>query len=149
MQGLSKKYAKTKIFEINQSPLLIKWLVAIHAIAIFAACLNALELAYKIVIISLILFSLFFYLRRELRFHDFSIVHSMANGWEMALSDNHFHTVKILASTVVTPYLIVLHYKIQNKQKQTILICKDALIADDYRKLMVELKISGIQKDGT
>ncbi len=95
----------------------------------------------------MILFSLLFYLRRELRFHGLSIVHSMVSGWEMALSDHQFYPVKILASTVITPYLIVLHYKIQNKQKKTILICKDALIEDDYRKLMVELKISGIQKD--
>ena len=96
----------------------------------------------------MILCSLLFYLRRELRFHDLSIVHSMASGWEMSLSGNFFYPVKILASTVITPYLIVLNYKIQNKQKRTILICKDALVEDDYRKLMVELKISGIQKDG-
>ena len=146
---MSKKYEKTKIFEINQSPVLIKWLVLLHVTAIIAASLAALEPSYKIVIISMALLSLLFYLKRELRFHSLSIVHSMASGWEISLSDNQFYPVKILASTVITPYLIVLHYKIQNKQKQTILICKDALIADDYRKLMVELKISGIQKDGT
>jgi len=35
---------------------------------------------------------------------------------------------------------------LQNKKKQTILICRDALSYDEYRKLMVALKISGVNR---
>ena len=41
--------------------------------------------------------------------------------------------------------MIVLHF-MQNKQKQTILICRDALFYDEYRKLMVALKITGLKR---
>ena len=60
-------------------------------------------------------------------------------------TENNFHVIELLASTVVSRYIIVLHF-VQNKENQTILICRDALFYDEFRKLMVALKISGLNK---
>ena len=116
-----------------------------HAIAIVAVLINALDLIYKVIISLMVLVSLFVYLKREYNFQGLLIRHSSGLGWEVAYLENYFYAVDILASTVITRYIIVLHF-LQNKKKQTILICRDALSYDEYRKLMVALKISGVNR---
>ncbi len=124
---------------------MIKWLVVIHAIAIIAAFINALDLIYKVIITLMVLVSLLVYLKRQINFHDLLIRHSNEAGWEVAHLENNFYTIEVLASTILTRYIIVLHF-IQNNKKQTILICRDALSYDEFRKLMVALKISGLKR---
>ena len=93
----------------------------------------------------MVLVSLRVYLKREINFRGLLIRHSSGFGWEVAYSENNFYAIEILASTILTPYIIILHF-IHNKKKQTILICRDALFYDEFRKLMVALKISGLNK---
>ena len=119
--------------------------MAIHAIAIITAFINALALIYKVIITVMVLVSLLVYIKREINFHGLLIKHSNGGGWEVARSGNNFFTIEILSSTIITRYIIVLHF-IQNKKKQTILICRDALFYDEFRKLMIALKISGLKR---
>lgn len=119
-----------------------------HLLAIVASVLNALALGYKITLVIFILISLFFYLRKEVKFKDTSIRYNSLSGWKIAQENSVYIPTQILPSTVITPYLIVLHLKIDNNQKPTLLICKDALIDGEFRKLTVELKISWREKDG-
>ncbi len=144
---MSKKYETTRLFKVHQSSLLIQALWVTHIIAFAAVLLTSIVLMLKLVIILLISISLFFYIKREIKRADFFIRYSQAFGWEIAYQENYFHSFDVLPSTVLTSYLIVLHIKQQNRGKQTILICKDTLNNDDFRKLMVELKMSGLQKD--
>jgi len=67
-------------------------------------------------------------------------------GWEFADFDNVFFQMQVMPSTVLTPYFLILHFQPHNHSKRTILICRDALIDDEYRKLLVILKISGLKK---
>ncbi len=142
---MSKKYEISQVFKVHRSALLTRALVVLHAIAIVAVLINALDLIYKVIISLIVLVSLFVYLKRENNFQGLLIRHSSGLGWEVAYLDNNFYAVDILASTVITRYIIVLHF-LQNKKKQTILICRDALPYDEYRKLMVALKISGVNR---
>ena len=143
---MSKKYEKNHTFKIHRSLLLTRWLVFLHAIAIVAVFINALDLIYKVIITLMVLVSLLVYLKREINFHDLIIRYSTEFGWEVAYSENNFDAIEVLDSTVITRYIIILNF-IQNKKKQTILICRDALFYDEYRKLMVKLKISGISRE--
>ncbi len=94
-----------------------------------------------------ILFSFLLYLKKQLEFGEIFVRHSSLRGWELADLDGKYYSIEVLPSTIITSILLVLHFKQQSKPKQTILICKDALINDDYRKLMVALRISGLKKD--
>ena len=143
---MSKKYETNHTFKIHRSLLLTRWLVFLHAIAIVAVFINALDLIYKVIITLMVLVSLLVYLKREINFHDLIIRYSTEFGWEVAYSENNFDAIEVLDSTVITRYIIILNF-IQNKKKQTILICRDALFYDEYRKLMVKLKISGISRE--
>lgn len=142
---MSKKYATVLLFKIKQSPLLIKWLVLLHTIAVIATVFNSLAVAYKLVMIILILISLFVYLKHANK--TYIIRYSTLSGWVIAYSKNNFYPIEIVKSTVLTRFFIILHFKMQNQKKQAILISKDALDGNEYRKLMVELKISGLAKD--
>ncbi len=141
------KYAITQTFKIKPSSTLIKCLVALHVMAVFAAILNTLALSYKVIIIALVLISLWRYLKWGVAAKAFSIRFSSILGWEVAMLDDSFNAVEILPKTVITPYLIVLNFKMPDKQKHIVLIVKDALTDDEYRQLKVQLRISGLQKE--
>ncbi len=118
-----------------------------HIIALLAAVLNALAIFYKLAIICSICLSFYYYFKTLNQ--CFFIRHSSVSGWEIANSENLFHPVQIMPSSVITTCLIVLHYKMQNRKMQSALICKDALINDEYRALKVELKIAGLSGDNS
>jgi hypothetical protein len=147
---LSKKYA-TQQFIINQSAFLIKWLIGMHGLAIFVVGITAIPLIPQVILIILILFSLFFYLKQEKAIKVYTLRYSTAFGWEITNSENEFQHIEILPTTVLSPYLIFLHYKINNNNKKQkklyVLIAKDRLSNDDFRKLRVELRISGLREN--
>ena len=148
--NLSKKYA-TRQFNISQSHLLIKWLVILHGLAVIVAILTPFPVIYKAITTVLILVSLIVSLKQESSLKGFILRYTTVFGWEISESNYCFDLIEILPSTVLTPYMVFLHYRIKqsgkHKQKvKAILIVKDALIDDDFRKLRVELKISGLQK---
>jgi hypothetical protein len=146
--NLSKKYA-TKQFNITPSFLLIKWLVILHSLAVIVAIFTPFSLIYKILTIVLVLASLAISIKQEIGSKSFILRYTTVFGWEISHSNQHFDSIEILPSTVLTTYMIFLHYRIDdngiNKQKnKAIMIVKDALIDDDFRQLRVELRISGL-----
>jgi len=145
---LLKKYEITATYKISQSLWLIKWLAILHGLSFIAVFLTSVALVYKALLWCTIIFSLFFCLDRENRFNGLVIRYSSFKGWEFADLEDIYSPIEVLPSTVITPYFLIMHFNQQNRQKQTILICKDALINDDYRKLMVALRISGLKRDG-
>lgn len=126
---------------------MIKLLFALHALAIIAVFISALALLYKTILTVCILVSLFIYAKREFDFEGLTIRYADSFGWEIAFSENQFNPIQVLPSTVITSHSIVLQYKTQSQQKRAIIICRDAMIKDNFRKLLVELKISGLSKD--
>lgn len=144
---MSKKYETTKIFKTNISILLIQCLIALHALAAIAVFLTPLFFVYKIALLIAVLISLHLNIREELISKKYNIRHSSI-GWEISGGKSDFSSIEILPSTVITPYLLVLHFKQHNQAKQTILIGMDALNGDEYRKLIVALRIFGLKKDG-
>ena len=143
---MSKKYEITKLFKINVSILLIKSLIVLHALAVIAICITPLFFVYKIALLIAVLIGLFVSVNKALKFKKCNIRHSLI-GWEISYGENNFSSIDILPSTVITPYLLVLHFRQQNQIKQTILIGMDALNDDEYRKLIVTLRIFGLKKD--
>ena len=58
-------------------------------------------------------------------------------GWELSTGEN-YSAVTILKSTVITTEIIFIHLK----NKPALLIANDALSVDDYRQLIVKLKMN-------
>jgi len=146
---LLKKLEIIELYDINQSSVLIKCYVVIHMLAILAVFLTHIFLIYQFFLLIVIATSLWRALNTELKFNKIVIRHRLETGWEVCYSDGIFNSIEILSSTVLTPYVLILHFKLTNQQKKTILIAKDALDDEKYRELSVSLKILGLKKDGS
>lgn len=74
-----------------------------------------------------------------------AIRHGLLTGWEwFNLECGFFSPIEILSTTYISRLFIILHFKSQNHQKKTILIARDALPKNEYRRLLVTLKINGL-----
>lgn len=72
----------------------------------------------------------------ELRYSD-------SRGW--ALGDGIKRLpISLLASTISTSWIVVLHYRPPQQSKQTLLILRDAVTTEEYRQLRVALRIAPI-----
>ncbi len=120
--------------------------LVLHALAILSVMLNSLAWIYKVILIALLLMSLWDCLKQDIGRKDFSVRFNPLLGWEIARSGNDFCAATLLKSTVITPYLIILHFKMLDNRKHAALIVKDAMTKNEYRQLLVKLKVSGIYK---
>lgn len=122
--------------ELRPSKNLQRLYVVIHCLALAASVANALPLAVKLVVIVFIGLNCkigFPRLKHEHR----KLKYSEKSGWAISKGDD-FVAVIIARTTVITTFFIFLHLE----NKDTVLIANDALTEDDYRQLIVKLKMS-------
>ena len=117
-------------------------IVVVHGLAIIAGIVNVLPFAVKLPLIMAVCFSLIKLLRQYyFSPQNFRISYSGSRGWQFATA-NDYYPIEILGTTVITNLVTILHFKGQDGKKWTILVFSDAVTAEDYRKLKVQLKIS-------
>ena len=134
---------------IKPSHRLTVLVILIHALALAASIANDLSLTFKLGLITCICLQGWLTVK-HLKNEPYTIQYTETLGWQIS-KDQDLVSIKILKSTVVTTFAIFLHYK-ENSQpqfskspaKQTCLILNDALAEEDYRRLIVKLKISYI-----
>lgn len=125
--------------EIKHSNLLINIMIFIYASALLASVMNSLPIVAKVALISAIALYGYFEFKRLLT-QQYCLEHS-ETGWRLA-TGNAFTEIEILPSTALSVVAIFLHFRTENQSKQSLLIFKDALSEDDYRQLIVRLKIT-------
>lgn len=133
-----------QLFTIRQSRLRLHGLVIIHSLAAIASFSNGLPLLYKFFAVLSVISSAIFYGRDYKNFQPYYIRYNEAVGWQLAKTENNYQVLNILPTTVLTAQIIVLHFRLQTGKKQSLVIVNDALETEDYRSLLVELKISGL-----
>lgn len=132
-------------FAIKPSKQHEKLLNVLHVLAILACAVSGMEVVFKTALIgSILVLKVMANGSRQsgiyqLRFTDFS-------GWEMAFEHNHYNRVTISESTVVTAFAIFLHCNMQNQTSKTLLIANDSLSKNDFRRLIVRLRLSGHER---
>lgn len=133
---IAQKHGATFIADLKPSKKLHRLVIVIHIIALAAGFGNALPLAVKLAIAVVIGLSF------KVNFPKFNneprkIKYTEKLGWEIA-EDDKSDAVNILSTTVVTTTFIFLHIQ----QKPSIIIANDALSEDDYRQLIIKLKMT-------
>jgi hypothetical protein len=109
-----------------------------HVLAMGACLANALPPAIKVSLLIGICLNLWLAVKR-LSDAQPIIKYTEAACWEIS-NGQDFEPVRILNSTVITLYAIFLHAARQDQGKKTIIILRDALLEDDYRRLIVKLR---------
>lgn len=115
-----------------------------HGLALFAGTVNGLPFLAKVLLSILVCLSLWLNLKRlVLEPEDLTVKFSETGGWQLGSEAEGFSAIHLEGSTVSTPFFIILHTKRNQEPGRTILIVKDAVTAEDFRKLRVALKITG------
>ncbi|MFM8342061.1 MAG: protein YgfX [Methylomonas sp.] len=136
---MAKNAAPTLNLLIKSSSYQLILVKTLHFI-IFAACwLNNLPLLMKIALSAMVITSRIYQYKQPQP--DFYLRYSDKNQWSAAFNNQPFQPINILSTTVITQWLVILHFEIQ-QHSLTRLIFRDTLSSNDYRCLMVELKIN-------
>jgi hypothetical protein len=122
-------------------------LVVVHGLAGIASLVNALPILFKLLILLAVIISLLRYLQHFwYQFQPYTLSYTAASGWKISLKNNSLELIQVLATTVITTQLIVLHFRLPNGKTHSLLIMRDGLSEKDYRALVVMLKMSGLPK---
>jgi hypothetical protein len=133
---IAKKQATPLLIELKPSKKLQQLVAIIHLIAIGASIANALPVALKAGLVVLIGLN-FKFTYPKLNNEQPKIKYSEKAGWEIS-NGGDFEAVEILKSTVITTFIIFL----QVKNQPALLVANDALSEDDYRQLIVKLRMT-------
>lgn len=107
------------------------------------ACLtNDLAVLWQMLLVALVIAN-FLYSIWQSPAYDLIIYSD--RGWQLG-KDKQLVNINILPSTVINPWLICLHFNVQTHH-QTLLIMRDSLSVEDYRQLVMQLKITASQSD--
>jgi hypothetical protein len=134
---MTKNTAQTLTLLIKSSTYQLILIKALHLIILAACWLNNLPSLIQIGL-SIIAIANAIYQYKQPK-SDFYLRYSSGNQWSIALNNQHFQSITIQTTTVITQWLVILHYEMAQRSF-TQLIFKDSLSNNDYRHLIVELK---------
>ncbi len=127
--------------EVKQSRNLLAFMISVHSLASLNFLLLPVMMVVKLLLLILVCISLYFYIQRYNQgFYMFCLQHTQKFSWEL-YRQGHIASIQILNSSVLTSFIIILQVEIDRKP-QSLLICRDAVTAENYRQLYVALKIS-------
>lgn len=132
----TKKTSPPFLTQLKPSKKLQHLCLTAHLLALGAGFSNTLPIVIKLaiaVIIGVNCKMQFKNLKRERR----TLKYTETRGWEMS-DGGDFETVQILKSTVITTFFIFL----QIRNKPAFIIANDAINNDDYRQLIIKLKMT-------
>ncbi len=147
---MRKEYKDNLVLVIKPSTRLKKILIFAHGIALLAIMVNTLPLVVKVSLCVLIGIQGWVMTKRVKKFSR-TLKYTESLGWQLSEGQD-FMLIDILKSTVMTTKVLFLHYSYRNHDnsssvtsKKTLLILSDALAEEDYRYLIVKLKITAIK----
>lgn len=143
---VSKNLQASVSFVISRSPKLLWAIHLLHGLAILACWLNALETIGQIML-SAVLLAFWGWQYKQLRNRRaIQLRYSPSDGWAISTAGQEYQAITFKPTSVINKLLIVLHYTDINRHFKTLLIVNDSMPDQDYRRLLVLLKISGLAK---
>jgi hypothetical protein len=147
---MPKEHKAALLLVLKPSNRLKNIVIFIHTLALVASMVNSLALSIKVSLFALIGMHCWLTVRRVNADH-YTIKHTEALGWELS-EGSDFASIEILKSTVITTFALFLHFKYRSQaqswksvHKKTLLVLNDALAEEDYRCLIVKLKMTAIK----
>lgn len=113
----------------------------LHALSVLACWLNDLTILYSLAL-SLLAIASWYFQHKACEASCIYLRYTPTDGWTVSFDGNEYFVVQIRPTTMVGRMLTVLHFSAKNSHS-SLVIFKDAMTANDYRRLIVALKISG------
>jgi hypothetical protein len=147
MMPLPQKSALCPYLTPSPSPSLRAVLLGLHGLALLAAGLNPLAIWLRLVLAGVVLASLGLELRRYRSPAIVGLQLKSDGFWALQGRDGPEIESSLLPSSLVNPWFVLLHFR-SGDQSHSLLICRDSLSEDDFRKLRVALKVAGLKMPG-
>ena len=120
------------------------FLFAVHVLAFVAAWANLLEVWLKLLLSVSVALSLWHLFKDRAKGSEIAGVQLKPDGsWMLRLSSEGDIEAKILGSSIANPWFVLLHLQTENK-RFSMLIPRDSLEPDDFRRLRVALLVAGV-----
>ncbi len=139
---MSKNTPENIRFDISPSQRVLTIFDILHFLALWACWFNSLDLEYKL-IFSVAVVLVWCSQRRRFPASPIHLSYTSGLLWEISYDGNIYLPVTILETTVITNTAVFLHYTVNHCSRRNLLISKDSLSDDAYRRLIVKLKLSG------
>ena len=139
---MSRNLDQSLHFTIQSSRLLTFTVIAIHLLAALSCWLAAMAISYKLMLLALVCFS-WLLSGASAKTCPIFLRYTAQQDWCLCGMGGEYLPIRIRPSTVISRTLIVLHWTRAEKCIGNLVIFKDAMSPNDYRRLLVCLKISG------
>ena len=132
--------------QIVQKPsrILAAWVCFIYSLALLALLVSPINLTIKTLLLVIVFFSLGPVYKKHFDKKNFQqLSFSQSTGW--GLTDNHqqFRPIRILPSSFVSLLITIIQYRDESGGKQSIIISRDSIDSETYRRLIVKLRVLG------
>jgi hypothetical protein len=139
-----QKQQQISHFTVGKSRLKYCIINALHIVSAWACWANDLPLIFQLSLTVMVLGSWYFQKKTE-QAENIYLRYTANGGWFISLDGSEFLGISIKPETLLNPLLIVLSFQMERRSR-TLLILNDAMQANEYRKLVVLLKISGLSQ---
>lgn len=120
-------------------------LSAAHLLALIGGLTAGLAIPLRAALVAAVIASWIFHLRGsffELTEKRPFIVYGEQDGWSFRIGKGPDLRSKLLASSISTRWITILHFRTELNRFQSFVIFPDSLNAEDYRKLRMILRVS-------
>jgi len=120
---------------------LAAFLLAIHILALLAAWVNPLAVWLKLPLSLCILISLWLAFKHRANGPEIKGLQLKPdNSWVLHLAQGGEVEARLLGSSIANPWFVLLHFRTE-KIRYSVLIPRDSLPPEDFRKLRVALRV--------
>ncbi len=123
------------------SRMLRAFLWGVHALSILAASLNPLPIGFRLAFSACVLISLWWALRRDRVGAGITGLQIKPDGSWIVHKGDAEEEATLLGSSLVNPWFVLLHLRTETR-RLALLVCRDSLPPDAFRRLRVALKIA-------
>lgn len=138
---LLKNLESAMNFTIGRSSRLRQAIDCLHVLSLSACWLSELPLTYRLML-SFLTAASWVFQRKACEADSIYLRYTATEGWAVSFDGEGYLAVTIRPTTVVGRTLTVLHFSADSGNR-ALVIFNDAMTANDYRGLIVKLKISG------
>ena len=107
-----------------------------------AAWLNPLPVGLRLLLSSSVLLSLWLASRSKPEIAGLRL--QPDGGWILHSADAAEIEAALLGSSLVNPWFALLHFRAESR-RYSVLVCRDSLGADEFRRLRVALNVAGVE----
>jgi len=140
----TKNFNKPFVIELQADKLTWSMVLIPHLFAIFVlAVISHIPIYVKVTLLSLVFFSLYFYLRKHafknLKCSVRKIKLDSMKNWSIFLNNNEQHRAELLPTSYMSNWLIILNFKSDAGCVQSAILTRFNIDPDCFRRLKIRL----------